>query len=191
MENKIWVEDSGRGKQFIYVYVQHEEDRTKVLHLGPWCFDRHVLLEKVKEEIHPSKISLSKVVFWIRVYGLPFLCLSEKVGKIVGNSIGEVEDIEVVMGRRENNQYIRVRVGIDARQPLRRGIKFHIGNSDNIWLSFQYEKLPNFCHACGNLGHIMNDCKTMNKGQEEWKEEDFQYGPWLRANNLCFGNYSP
>ncbi|GAV69998.1 DUF4283 domain-containing protein/zf-CCHC_4 domain-containing protein, partial [Cephalotus follicularis] len=124
----------------LFVFMFNNEDGTKVLNLGPWLFDKHIfLLEKLENEIHPSFISLHKATFWIRVFRVPYLCLSERVGK-------------------ENNQYLKLRVGLDMRKPLRRGMKFSVGAIEKTWLSFQYEKLPNFYHFCGRIGHNIKEC---------------------------------
>ncbi|GAV91587.1 DUF4283 domain-containing protein/zf-CCHC_4 domain-containing protein, partial [Cephalotus follicularis] len=176
---------------FLFIF-NNNDDREKVLKLGPWWFDKQILLlEKLEEETHPSNISLYKASIWIRVFGVPFLCLSENVGRVIGNSIGKIEEIGVVAGRRDNNQYLRLRVGIDVLEPLRRRIKFMIGSQEKIWLSFKYEKLPNFCHFCGKLRHTVKkrvDGGCHARGSDD---EDMQYGPWLTVESYQMGSYSP
>ncbi|GAV69508.1 DUF4283 domain-containing protein/zf-CCHC_4 domain-containing protein, partial [Cephalotus follicularis] len=149
------------GNDLFLFMFNNNDDREKVLKLGPWWFDRHILLlDKLDEEKHPSTISLYKAPIWIRVYGIPLLCLSEKVGRIIGNSIGDLEEVQVVTRRRESNQFLKLRVGIDVREPFKKGMKFRVGSVDNIWLTFKYEKLPNFYHFCGKLGHTLKDCES-------------------------------
>ncbi|KAK8609344.1 hypothetical protein V6N13_061793 [Hibiscus sabdariffa] len=42
----------------------------------------------------------------------------------------------------------------------------------------QYEKLPNFCHGCGLVGHLVVDCPH----QPYNLSIRFQYGDWMRAS---------
>ncbi|GAV88590.1 DUF4283 domain-containing protein, partial [Cephalotus follicularis] len=111
----------------------NEEDRIRVLKLGPWWFDRNLLLlDKVDIETHPSSISLRKASLWVRVYGILFLCLSKTVSRIIGENIGDLEEIEVMSGRKVNSQYLKLRVGIDVRETLRRGMKLRIGGTEKV-----------------------------------------------------------
>lgn len=53
---------------------------------------------------------------------------------------------------RSGEGYARLRVNLDVRKPLRRGIFIKYAKEERSWLSFQYEKLPNFCFFCGKMG---------------------------------------
>ncbi|GAV86646.1 zf-CCHC_4 domain-containing protein, partial [Cephalotus follicularis] len=52
---------------------------------------------------------------------------------------------------------------------------------------FQYERLPNFCHQCGRIGHAMKECNFLNQ-QDMHGRNEFQYGAWLRAESFRLGN---
>ncbi|GAV62397.1 LOW QUALITY PROTEIN: DUF4283 domain-containing protein/zf-CCHC_4 domain-containing protein, partial [Cephalotus follicularis] len=136
------------GSNLFLLMLNHDD--VKVLKVGPWHFYKHILLsEKLEEEKHPSTISLYKAAF-IRVFGIHYLCLSKRVRIIIGESIDKYLN--------KNNQHLKLRVSIDVRRPLWRGMKFSMGLSEKIWLSFQYERLPNFCHLCGRTGHTIKEC---------------------------------
>ncbi|KAF4390039.1 hypothetical protein F8388_002981 [Cannabis sativa] len=48
---------------------------------------------------------------------------------------------------------------MDETQPLPRGTGFHFhGMAAPVWLKFRFENLPDFCHYCGRLSHIVNHC---------------------------------
>ena len=43
---------------------------------------------------------------------------------------------------------------IDVTKQLRRGVMFKMhGEMEAQWFFIKYERLPNFCYACGLLGH--------------------------------------
>ncbi|GAV91607.1 zf-CCHC_4 domain-containing protein, partial [Cephalotus follicularis] len=80
--------------------------------------------------------------------------------------------------------FLKLRVGIVVCEPLCRGVNFKIGNADKIWLSLQYEKLPNFCHCCGRIGHTNKECSYLKQNEGERREVGVRYGPWLRVDNF-------
>ncbi|GAV75229.1 DUF4283 domain-containing protein/zf-CCHC_4 domain-containing protein, partial [Cephalotus follicularis] len=138
------------GNNLFLFMFNNDEDRLKVLKLGPWLFDKYILLlEKIENEIHPSNLTLHKFSLWIRVFGVPYLYLLERVGRVIGEEIGELEEVAVILGKKENNQFLKLQVGLNVRKTLRRGMRLMVGSSEKAWLSFQYEKLPNLCHCCG------------------------------------------
>ncbi|KAL7193849.1 hypothetical protein ACSBR2_025478 [Camellia fascicularis] len=47
-------------------------------------------------------------------------------------------------------------VEIDTTKPLPR-------EGNDIWISYKFEKLSDFCYACGRLGHDSNGCKFVSK----------------------------
>ena len=50
-----------------------------------------------------------------------------------------------------------------------------------VWISFKYEKLPNFCYWYGLISHDGKDCEVWLAKKNVEKIEPHEYGPWLRA----------
>lgn len=61
-------------------------------------------------------------------------------------------------------KFVSVHVRLDIRRPLRRGMKLDLNDLDNVWVDFQYEKLPDFCFRCGLLGHTLKNYVTEDEG---------------------------
>ena len=57
---------------------------------------------------------------------------------------------------------------IDVTKRLVRGKKITIEGGESRWVSFKFERLPNFCYRCSLLSHALKDC---NEGLEHNKEE--------------------
>ncbi len=48
---------------------------------------------------------------------------------------------------------MRVRVRLDISKPLCRGRKLGLVKGVEGWVSFEYERMPNFCYWCGIPNH--------------------------------------
>ncbi|KAI8574264.1 hypothetical protein RHMOL_Rhmol01G0341400 [Rhododendron molle] len=80
-----------------------------------------------------------------------------------------------------DRSFLRVRVEINLSQPLPKGfwLRKKSALTKDLWISYKYEKLPDFCYACGRIGHDNRVCnysphnETFNSG----------YGPGMRAAN--------
>lgn len=66
---------------------------------------------------------------------------------------------------------------VDLNKPLRRGVMITLEGKK--WVEFRYERLPNFCYACGRLGHAELNCED-----EEAKNYGGEYGDWMRASPI-------
>ncbi|KAG5536301.1 hypothetical protein RHGRI_023918 [Rhododendron griersonianum] len=68
---------------------------------------------------------------------------------------------------------------INITKPLPKGFWLR-GKDDparDRWISFKYERLPDFCYACGRIGHDNRGCKFVSK--EDGDKSG--YGPELRT----------
>ncbi|XP_052292008.1 uncharacterized protein At4g02000-like [Citrus sinensis] len=140
----------------------HEIDIRRVLESGSWTFDQHILLVKRLGELEqPHAVPLYYTSFWIQIYNLPISFLSEKVLRNIGDYIGEFQasDENNLMGVWRN--YMRIRVSIDVRKPLKRRMRLKKSGGEWVWIDFKYERLQVFCFICGLLGHTERQCPSL------------------------------
>ncbi|KAL2902905.1 hypothetical protein RDABS01_027987 [Bienertia sinuspersici] len=52
------------------------------------------------------------------------------------------------------NKFMRFRVDLKIDKPLRRSI----GEGGRKWVKLKYERLMDFCYACGAFGHSYHGC---------------------------------
>jgi hypothetical protein len=102
--------------------------------------------------------------------------MKEMVGGKLGNFIGEFLEYD-----KNNNscfwrQYMRLRIKLDVRVPLKRDTKVKDRNGNWCTVKFKYEKLGIFCFVCGIMGHAENRCETrfameVDDGRRDWSNE--------------------
>lgn len=91
------------------------------------------------------------------MYNLPLACMGTVVGFQIGSSVGEVEDVDIVDDGVDWGQFLRVHILLDLSKPLSRGQMLKLHNK-SVWITFQYEKIPNFCFKCGIIRHGVEGC---------------------------------
>ena len=123
-----------------------ESDAERVLAMKPWTFDKHlVLLQKYVGSCPILNLKLSMAKFWIQLHDLPVDKLNWKTTIEIGRSVGEVS-YSKRKGEMIRDNFLRVRVEVDVSKPLCRGQKILLNGDHEDWVSFKYEKIPNFCY---------------------------------------------
>ena len=89
--------------------------------------------------------------------------MTEKIGAVLGETIGDVEEIDTDGGQMAFGRYLRVRVSININKPLKRGSKIALSGGESILAIFKYERLPDFCYICGRLTHQELECDEVVK----------------------------
>ncbi|GAU38215.1 hypothetical protein TSUD_226360 [Trifolium subterraneum] len=73
-------------------------------------------------------------------------------------------------------KYMRVKVRVDVRSPLKIEKKIKLNGGKGGVVKFRYEKLGLFCFVCGRLGHAENKCEVKyamerDDGRRSWSNE--------------------
>lgn len=181
---RIWCPQKGiRCKElgnnlFLFSFLQPGGKRRAILE-GPWEFGGDLLVVVDFDDTKRLKdLEFTHIPVWIRVFDLPFGLMNAETGRRIGNSVGEVLEVDKDEDELAVGEYLRIKVLIDIRKPLFRGITMEKGKGEEeFWCRFKYEFVPNFCYSCGLLGHVEKDCDD-GVGRREGK----QFGEWLRVN---------
>ncbi|KAH7841892.1 hypothetical protein Vadar_008609 [Vaccinium darrowii] len=155
---------------FIFRY-ENEEDRSSILQEAPWSVMGNLLvLIPLRDGMVVSELNFNFFPFWIQIHGLPVEKLSRANAEIIGNRVGKLLALETAPdGFCLTRGYLRVQVEINIEHPLPKGFwsKGKTKSSPNRWVSFKFEKLPDFCYACGRLGHDNRACRFVSKADRE------------------------
>ncbi|KAF4394142.1 hypothetical protein G4B88_000653, partial [Cannabis sativa] len=124
-------------------------DRRRVLIGQPWHFDYKLIVMTPLEMGSTVTVdSLTFTPFWVQVSGIPFLKRSRALAQRLGEVLGRYIEVDTASLKETWGPYLRVRTEIDVSHPLPRGTGFN----------FHGRNLPDFCHYCGRLSHIVNHC---------------------------------
>lgn len=158
---------------FLFQFYR-KEDMQWVLKGGPWSFDNAMLaLEKVEAGENPANIKPWFINIWIQLYNLPVGYMLEAVGKQLGNCFGEYMEYDAKNNSSIWREYMRVRIKIDARKPLKRRKKITKKDGKVFVVDCKYERLGEFCFTCGLVNHTDRFCRlVIDRGDEtagkEW-----------------------
>ncbi|KAG5028080.1 hypothetical protein D0Y65_011191 [Glycine soja] len=99
----------------------HKLDVQRILKRGPWSFDGHLLvLGVIKEGESPSQVPLYTVPFWVQEHNIPAAFMTFAPGQNIGNYLGEFLEYNNKNNLSFWRKYMRLRVLINVRKPLKR-----------------------------------------------------------------------
>lgn len=158
-------------------------DRNRVLSDGPWHFFNSLMAFKEPKDIqNPSQVEFDDFTVWVQLHNLPFLCMHKSVIEEIGSIIGTVREVDMGADGSCMGKFARVRVSRPLMQPLQRCVNAALkdGGPKNLILLL-YERVPDFCYACGRVGHVLRDCwdTTVDK-------RALEFGVWMRAGRVDF-----
>ena len=105
--------------------------------------------------------------------------MSESMSKQLGNYIGFFLAYDSNNNVGSIKDYMRLRVSMDVRPPLKRGKRIRTPKGDWFFVSFKYERLSLLFFICGCLGHLDRFCPKFFIVPEE--EITRGWGVWLKA----------
>lgn len=168
-------------EQGIFLFqFYHKDDMNWVLRGGPWSFDNSMLvIAEVPKGEEPLNVPLWYLNMWIQIYGLPSGIMTEVVGRQLGNFFGEFLEYDHKNNTSNWREYMRIKVKIDVRKPLKRRKKITRRNGAEVLVTCKYERLGDFCFTCGIISHTERYCRQfLNRDKEDINRE---WGSWLRA----------
>ena len=96
--------------------------------------------------------------------------LGEKIG-----TISSTKNLNEFIG----GDFLRKRFEVHVSKTLCRGHRVALNDKDEVWVSFKYEKLPNFCYWCGKVSHIDKECKKWLAIRGTLTLDLQEYGTWF------------
>ncbi|KAL8088288.1 hypothetical protein AgCh_038171 [Apium graveolens] len=136
-------------------------------------------LSSVPNGEDPVKVPLWHLSFWIQIYDLPSGFINESVGRQLGNFFGEFLQYDEKNDASIWREFMRLKIRIDVRKPLKRKKKITRKNKTEVVVSSKYERLGEFCFSCGLVTHTERFCRRFIDKRGEQGAKD--WGNWLKA----------
>lgn len=95
--------------------------------------------------------------YWLKLGPCPPECDKEDLLQAVGKTFGGVISFDV------KEKFCRLRILLYIQKPLRHGLFVNLEDGDEVWVPFKYECLPIFCFGCGQMGHGLKDCLSVEE----------------------------
>lgn len=144
------------------------EDKRLVVQDGPWSVMNSLLvLRPLEKDMVVSEIQFQLCPFWVQIHGLPVEKMCRANAEIIGKRFGKLIAIEAASNTMLlSRSFLRVKVEINISQPLSKGFWLRGKTGKDLWISYLYERLPDFCYACGRIGHDNRSCRFTPRGAE-------------------------
>ncbi|XP_040932119.1 uncharacterized protein [Gossypium hirsutum] len=154
----VQIRDMGE-KMYLFQFF-HIMDMERVIKGSPWTFNNYLLLlYKLNWGEDPLQVPLVMTPFWVQIHDVPIGLFFESLAVQMGNFLGVFLKYDGSNLGKENRNFMRIRVQIDVRRPLKRK-KQILFSGRRSYVTFKYERLSLFCFFCGRLGHSDSFCET-------------------------------
>lgn len=105
----------------LLVEFDDQWDKARVLHDGPWAFDKQLVLTKEFEgHLQVHEVSMTEANFWVKIHDLPLMAYNEYVGLLIGEALGKVLKVDVDYDDLAWGEYMKVHIALDITKPLMR-----------------------------------------------------------------------
>lgn len=136
----------------------NEIDLRRVIDGMPWFFNIHIIVfHKLEKGEDPIQVQIIFANFWVQVHELLLSCMSEGMARQLGNIIGEFLDYDTVIISKGIKKFMRIKVKLDVRNPLRRRKRIVYGVIKQLLFTFNTINCL-FYFLCGRLEHRESFC---------------------------------
>lgn len=175
---EVVCKDLGEN-HFLLTFLQ-ASSKLRALEDSPWMISKDlVVLADFDETKTLEEMEFNLIPIWVRVSNLPFGMMNKETGATLGEKIGVFKDVDVGEDGMAVGRVLRIKVLIDIRKPLMRGITVKVGTAEKEkWCSFAYEFLLDFCYTCGHIGHIDKLCEIrLERGEPQPFSRNLRFIP--------------
>ncbi|KAK3226085.1 hypothetical protein Dsin_005947 [Dipteronia sinensis] len=186
---KIWQVNKGvniesvTGNTFTF-HFKDVHDLNRVVSEGPWSFDNALIaMERRVGKGTIESLNFNHEDFWVQIHQVPLLCMTREIRGFLGGLIGQVLDVDGGASGDCVGKFMRVRVQVDIKKPLKRCLRVDIlGDGSKTVIVLRYERLSNHCFKCGMVNHTTTECPENELNPIVNGKEKPPFGFWLRAS---------
>ncbi|KAF4369793.1 hypothetical protein G4B88_022178 [Cannabis sativa] len=181
-----WKEREDGLLQFTF---QSSWDADNVLLRRPWLVCGHLLvLMPWPSWLTPSEVVFDQTPLWVRLKSIPpFYWNKTNLQELAGKVSASYELPRHIEKNFKRGSFgmgtLRFRAIVDIEKPLFSGFYLRRKGIKNLWIRYQYEKLPKMCFKCGALSHDLKFCfKTPTVIKDEKGSFFPMFGTWMNED---------
>ena len=110
--------------------------------------------------------------------------MTQRNAEVVGRKLGrlvKIDDQKIIKG--VGRSFLRIRLGVKVDEALVEGFWLPREVKERNWVQIRYEKLSEFCFACGKLGHLLKNYGEETK-MSVVDSSQMRYGPGMKATSV-------
>lgn len=143
----------------------NEENRLKVLEGGPYMiYGRPLILKNMQPLFEFGACTATVIPSWVLLPGLPIDLWNNRALDKIGSRVGTPLCTDRMTGLKERISYARVLVEVDIGKDLVAEVPIKLPGGRVRMQSIIYERLPKFCTHCRMMGHVVDNCRRVPKG---------------------------
>ncbi|KAF4369162.1 hypothetical protein G4B88_020940 [Cannabis sativa] len=188
LEGWSWKEREDGLLQFTF---QSSFDADNVLLRRPWLVCGHLLvLMPWPSWLTPEEVVFDQTPLWVRLKSIPpFYWNKTNLQELAGKVSAVYELPRHIEKNFERGSFgmgtVRFRATVDIDKPLFSGFYLRRKGIKDLWIQYQYEKLPKMCFKCGALSHEMKFCfKTPTVIKDDKGSFFPMYGTWMNEDAI-------
>ncbi|KAK3218736.1 hypothetical protein Dsin_012706 [Dipteronia sinensis] len=112
----------------------------EVVHRMSLCmsfYNALIALEKPDGKGTIDSLRFDQADFWVQIHQVPLLCMTREIGRFLGGMVGLVLEVDGRASRVCVGKFMRVRVRVDIKKPLKRCLQVDIlgDGTETLWSS--------------------------------------------------------
>ena len=114
------------------------------------------------------------------MHELPVSMLDFEMAMELGEKIGTIssaKNLNELIG----GDFLWIRFEVHVLKPLCKGCRVALNDKDEVWVSFKYEKLSNFCYWCGKVSYTDKEGEKWLASKGILTLDQQEYGAWFWA----------
>jgi hypothetical protein len=143
----IWCADRGMeckvaGENKFLFSFNHPIARRRALEDGPWMVGHNLMVMVTCDGMKDlDALEFTHIPIWIWFFKLPMGMMNRSVAEIIGSEVGKFLDVDVEENGTAVGRYLRIKIQIDIRIPIMRGVTIDIEEErgEERWCPFEYE----------------------------------------------------
>ena len=117
------------GDNVFLISFNQETGLRRALDDGPWMVSKELLVVVEFDESKAlEEFDFSSIPIWMRVKRLPFGLMNRVVAETIGDDVGAFMEVDADGGESAVGRVLRIKIRLDIRKPLHRGIMVDIGD---------------------------------------------------------------